>query len=158
MEIRVGSIKRVEEDLKQLSTNNVKVIIVSSYDKDIESINNQDKLVLHFDDITYKSDSSFDMSIARKIHSFIDNIDFNKYKLYVCCDSGESRSSAIAASILRKYNEDENIIWKDYNYHPNILVYEIMCKEFGLKNSSLRLKYKKYINDKTLKNKIKKNR
>ena len=81
MEIRVGSIKRVEEDLKQLSTNNVKVIIVSSYDKDIESINNQDKLVLHFDDITYKSDSSFDMSIARKIHSFIDNIDFNKYKL-----------------------------------------------------------------------------
>lgn len=96
--------------------------------------------------------------LAKKIHDFINTIDFNKYKLYICCDSGESRSATVACAILRKYKENENMIWKDYNYHPNILVYDILCKEFGLRNSKLRLKYKKYINKKALRDKINKSR
>lgn len=155
MEIRVGSIKETEEDLKKLNTYNTKAIIISSYAKDIESIKTEDKLVLNFDDIAIKNSNSFNSTLAKKIHDFVDSIDFNKYKLYICCDSGESRSSAVAACILRKYKKNENVIWKDYNYHPNIYVYDILCKEFGLKNSNFRLRYKKYINNKALKNKIK---
>ena len=155
MEIRVSSIRKTEEDLKKLNNTNVKVIIISSYNKDIEIIKSEDKLILNFDDITIKSQNSFNTLLANKIHKFVDNIDFNKYKLYVCCDSGESRSSAVAACILRKYKYNENLIWKDYNYHPNVYVYDVLCKEFGLKNSLLRLKYKKYINEKVLRKKIK---
>ena len=158
MDIIVSSIKKAKLDLEKVNTNNIKAIIVSSYNNDIEKIPVENKLVLNFDDITYASLSSFSFSIAKKIHDFINEIDDEKYKLYICCDSGVSRSSAIAACILRKNGEDENKIWKDCNYHPNILVYDTLCKEFGLYNTKLRLKYKKYINDRTLSKKIRKQR
>ena len=74
--------------------------------------------------------------------------------MYVCCDSGVSRSSAIAAAILRKYNEDENIVWKDYNFKPNLFVYKTLCDEFNLNNNVLRLKHKENINKRVLKKKI----
>ena len=158
MDIIVSSIKKAKLDLEKVNINNIKAIIISSYNNDIEKIPVENKLVLNFDDITYTSLSSFSFSIAKKIHDFIDEINDKKYNLYICCDSGESRSSAIAACILRKNGEDENKIWKDYNYHPNILVYDILCKEFGLYNTKLRLKYKKYINDSALRKKIRKQR
>ncbi len=157
MELRVSSIKNAEYDL-QKTNNNVKVIIISSYDKDIKFILPENKLILNFEDTEIPSQNAFNLMLAKKIHDFINTIDFNKYKLYICCDSGESRSAAVACAILRKYKENENMIWKDYNYHPNILVYDILCKEFGLRNSKLRLKYKKYINKKALRDKINKSR
>lgn len=75
-------------------------------------------------------------------------------KLYICCDSGVSRSSAIAAAILRKFKENENLIWKNYNYQPNILVYKTLCDEFNLVNNAIVLRHKENINKKALKRKI----
>lgn len=156
MELRVTSIKKAKKDLINLNLHNIKAIIISSYDDDIEIIPKENKLLLNFHDINYQNQNSFNIELAQQIKVFVNNIDFQKYKIYICCDSGESRSSAIAACLLRKFKEDEDVIWKDSNYHPNILVYSILCDEFGLKNSKLRLKYKMYINEKALKNMIKK--
>ena len=158
MEIRVLSIKKAIEDLKRINTSNIKIIIASSYDIDIDFISDNNKLILNFDDITTRNKTSFNKSFAKEIHSFINNIDFEKYKLYICCDSGISRSSAIAAAILRKYNEDENLIWKDYNYHPNILVYKILCDEFKLRNTEMRLRIKEKENIRALRRQINKAR
>ncbi|MGN1013090.1 MAG: hypothetical protein ACI4ON_04600 [Clostridia bacterium] len=155
MELRVTSIKEAKRNLKDLNLSNIKAIIISSYNDDIETISNENKLLIEFDDLNYQSQNSFNKNLAQKIKRFIDKIDFDKNKLYVCCDSGESRSSAVAACILRKYGEKENVIWKDACYHPNIFVYSILCKELGLKNSKIRLKYKTFINNKALQKKIK---
>lgn len=154
MELRVASIKEAKRSLKKLNLSNIKAIIISSYKDDIEILSNENKLILEFDDLNYQTEKSFNKSLAKKIKEYIDKIDMDKSKLYVCCDSGESRSSAVAACILRKYGEDENIIWKDASFHPNILVYSILCEELGLKNSKIRLKYKTYINNKALRKKI----
>lgn len=59
---------------------------------------------------------------------------------------------------IRKYKLNEKVIWKNYNYKPNLLVYKILCDEFKLKNSKLRLKYMEYINSKSLKTQINKSR
>lgn len=158
MKIRVLSIKQAKNELKEKDRKNVKLIIVSSYQNDIEDISNEDKLILNFDDTTIKNEKAFNSYMAKQIHEFVENIDFKQYILYVCCDSGISRSSAIAAVILRKYGEDEDIIWENYNYHPNLLVYEELCKEFGLSNSKVRLKKKEKINAKALKIQISKTR
>ena len=158
MEVRVLSINEAKSDLKNLDVNNVKAIIASSCDNDIENVDSNNKLVMHFDDIGNGRPNSFNKQFAEKINSFVRNIDFSKYKLYVCCDSGVSRSSAIAAAILRKFDENEDIIWRDYNYKPNIFVYKTLCDEFKLKNSSLRLKHKANINKKVLRKKINESR
>ena len=105
MELRVSSIKNAEYDL-QKTNNNVKVIIISSYDKYIKFILPENKLILNFEDTEIPSQNAFNLMLAKKIHDFINTIDFNKYKLYICCDSGESRSAAVACAILRKYKEN----------------------------------------------------
>lgn len=157
MEIRVLSIKEAKEKLKN-NTNCIKAIIATSYDNDIEEISENDKLILKFDDITNQNENSFNANLAKKVHSFIDKINFEKYQLYICCDSGVSRSSAIAAAILRKYSENENSIWEDYNLKPNLLVYKILCDEFKLKNTSMGLKRREKVNIKALTKQINKAR
>lgn len=42
--------------------------------------------------------------------------------LFVCCDSGQSRSAAIKAALLRYQGKDDRGIWDDPNYHPNACV------------------------------------
>ena len=155
MEVKVESIKRLKYDINQINKDNIKVIISTSNRGDIESINDENKLILDYDDITNNNARAFNSSFAKRINNFVKEVDFSKQKLYICCDSGVSRSSAIAAAILRKYDQDENVIWKDYNYHPNLLVYKVMCDEFNLTNSKLRLYYKEKINKNALKKKIK---
>lgn len=158
MEINVLSIRQAKENLRDVDTKDIKMIVASSYDCSIDSIANENKLILHFDDITTLNKNSINSNIAKQINSFVRDIDFNKQILYVCCDSGVSRSSAIAAAILRKYNENEDIIWKDYRFKPNILVYKTVCDEFNLKNFPIRLKHKENINKKAFKKKIKESR
>ena len=55
--------------------------------------------------------------------------------IFICCDSGESRSAAIAAALKRYQGESDREIWNSNDYHPNILVYEICCGVFGLNTS-----------------------
>jgi predicted protein tyrosine phosphatase len=154
MDVKISSIKNAQTEFKNIDTDNIKVIIASSYEKNIESIKDENKLVLYFDDITTAGKNSFNRSIANKINTFVEKVDFSKDKLYICCDSGVSRSSAIAAAILRKYKRDENVIWKDYMYQPNIFVYKTLCDEFKLGNNYMRLRYKERLNKKALKRKI----
>lgn len=154
MEIEVLSIKQLKNVLEKSDRRKLKLIIASSYDNDIDNIEDKNKIILRFDDIAKSGKTSINKDIAKKISEFTDNIDFDNEKLYVCCDSGISRSSAIAAAILRKYKKDENTIWKNSNFQPNILVYKTLCKEFNLINFPLRLKYKESINKRALKKKI----
>lgn len=158
MEIRVLSIKKAREELKGYDVNCVKVIITSSYEEDIKYIPQENKLRLQFDDVTKESSHAFNRSLAKEIHEFIDQIDFEKQSLYICCDSGVSRSSAIAAAILRKQKKNEDTIWENCNYHPNLLVYQKLCEEFGIGNTKWNLRRKEKINLQALKKQIKKAR
>ena len=133
-------------------------IVCSSYDVRLDTKSIYNTLMLRFDDITNRNDrNSFSNVYAEQIHFFIEDLK-QINKLYVCCDSGQSRSTAIAAAIYRYNGLNENVIWKNPQYSPNILVYEVLCKKLNLNNSKLRLKYKKYLNNKSLKNVIKKQR
>lgn len=154
MSINICSIKKLKYILKNESITNIKAILVSSND-DIEEITNDNKLVLHFDDVVELNDKSIKIEDAKAIKQFIESINIKDNSVYVCCDSGESRSAAIAAVLYRLNGFDEDEIWENPIYHPNILVYKTLCDEFRLKNTKFRLWYKQYINNKALKNKIK---
>ena len=109
-------------------------IIASSYnvrENKLSQLNS--RLILSFDDIPQSNQlTSFNKTLAKDIHSFVDNLPADMDILYVCCDSGESRSSAMAAAIMRYFGEDDMQIWKNPHYHPNPLVYNLLCEEFGI--------------------------
>lgn len=152
IDIKVLSIKRLKYDTnngENLDTN-AYYILNTSYPDNLsfmDKVDNYHKLVLAYDDVTSGS-NSFDMKLAQEVVGFVCNI--TSGTLYVCCDQGESRSTAMAAAILRFIGKDEMIIWKDPHYHPNILVYGTLCKAFGFDDSGDRLEELKQINDKSL--------
>lgn len=93
---------------------------------------------VNFADITSpKRFDSFRAEKAQKIKKFIDHLKGIRV-LYVCCDSGESRSTAIAAAILRYWGRDEMKVWKNTHFHPNPLVYHLQSKAFGCPSTMLR--------------------
>lgn len=96
---------------------------------------------------------SFDYREDMDVKEFLEKQnDFGR--IYVCCDSGESRSTAMAAAIMRYYGKSDKEIWTNPHYHPNLLVYKEQLYAFGIKVSKLRLSYLKYINNRALKRAI----
>lgn len=76
-----------------------------------------------FADITDASKSdAFQLEQARQIRGFLDR-QTQATEFYFCCDSGESRSTALAAAWMHYSEQDEMKIWKNVRYHPNELVY-----------------------------------
>lgn len=93
---------------------------------------------ISFADITdAKRFDAFRIEKAQKIKRFLDGLEGIDV-LYICCDSGESRSTAVAAAILRYWGRNEMAIWNNIHFHPNPLVYHLQCKAFGLSNTKLR--------------------
>lgn len=71
-------------------------------------------------------------SDAKRIAEFAERYVGKNISLIVHCDAGISRSSAVAAAILRHYTGDDAQIFDDYNsYDPNMLVYFKVLKAFG---------------------------
>ena len=98
---------------------------------------------------------SFDYREGMEVKEFLEKQnDFRR--IYVCCDSGESRSTAMAAAIVRYYGKSDKEIWTNPHYHPNLLVYKEQLFAFGIKISKLRLKYLKHLNNLALKRVINK--
>ena len=96
---------------------------------------------------------SFSYEDGLKVKAFLKN-DFTE--LYVCCDSGESRSAAMAAAIMTYYGNSDKEIWNNPYYHPNLLVYKKQLYAFGRRISKLKLKYLKYLSNRAFKKTIKK--
>ena len=93
---------------------------------------------------------SFDCSKGLEVKEFVEKEgDFSR--LYVCCDSGESRSTAMAAAIMRHYGASDKSIWENPYYHPNILVYKEQLRAFGIHIGWFRMKYLSLVSKNALK-------
>lgn len=100
----------------------------------IDALKLSDVKYIHisFADVTDESRTdAFRMEQAIQIRSFLDHLK-NVTELYFCCDSGESRSAALAAAWMHYSEQDEMKIWKNIKYHPNELVYYLQSVAFGL--------------------------
>lgn len=98
-------------------------------------------------------DNTITMYDAIQIKHFVDD-NINKVDtIYVNCDGGVSRSSAVAAALLKYMGLDDSKIWKNGKYSPNRLVYETLAIVLKLDcntiedNFEINLKAWKELND-----------
>jgi len=131
-------------------------IIASSYDVREDKLSElKSKLILSFNDIIDCNNSfSFNPKLASEIYSYVRNLPSDTEVMYVCCDSGESRSSAIAAALMRFRSKDDMVIWSDPHYHPNTLVYKLLCNELGVSVTDKEIREKVLLNEAALKTAI----
>lgn len=150
--IQICSIKEMYLIAKHVNLDNVATIMCSSYPIDEENVKRiKNKLILEFDDTTnMNSPTVFTSKDAFKIKGYIDNLEDDIKALYICCDSGESRSTAISAAVMRYLNMSDEEIWTNPYYHPNPLVYKLQCKAFGVFVNYFMIKKRIKMNEKSL--------
>lgn len=65
---------------------------------------------------------------AHKVVEFVER--YKDKRILVHCDAGISRSSAVAAAILKHYTGDDSMIFDSHWYNPNRWVYRKVLKAF----------------------------
>ena len=113
-------------------------------------------LQLHFIDTEdEKNPKSFSLDDGEKIKSFIVSLPSNITDLFVLCDAGESRSTAVAAAILLFAGRSDEPVWNNPFYHPNPLVFRRLCKAFGIEMAEDQIGSKKKQNENAFKSAMK---
>ena len=141
----------MNKDTRLERSGKTAAIICSSYTVDESQFLWLDKkLILTFDDTTNElSAACFTTEQAASAADFVMTIDEGT-TLYICCDSGESRSAAIAAALYRRFDMDEMLIWQNPHYHPNTLVYKRMCSMLDMTVTEDMIHERKQMNDEAL--------
>lgn len=151
-EIMICPIKQLYQCAEDGDMSDVAVLAVSSYDVEQENLKGfYNIMCLNFADVSNGKDfSAMSNDIAMKIANYIKNLPKQLDTLFVCCDSGESRSTAMAAAISRYNGSDEMKIWRNPHYHPNPLVYKLLCDAFGIQVSDEDVAERVAVNNKSL--------
>lgn len=89
---------------------------------------------------------------AALIRDYFLGLSDNIADLYICCDSGESRSPAIAAAILTVSGLSDDCIWRNPFFVPNTLVYKKVCCAFGIPQPETVVVEKKQLNQQAYRN------
>ena len=148
-DIIVSPIKSIKFDLGNKSI----AFCICTMDTEYDKYRSEFVHVLHFMDFTDGTrENSFQQYHAEQVHGFYISVSHNAQIecICVCCDSGESRSAAIAAALLRAQKMSDLCIWKSPEYHPNPYVYRLTCKSFGLYVDNKDLKKKLALNQEAL--------
>ena len=134
--VKASSIKEALQDRHTFSRDTA-VVMVSSYPLDEKVKERFDSsavpyIFLQFDDVEdeHSCRTQFTDDMAIQVKCFIDLLSEERCYLSFLCDSGQSRSPALAAAILRRCYTDRNDLKVFLNPHmkPNLQVYETMCK------------------------------
>ena len=157
-EIEISSVKKLcyylEDNLPDRKTIGIFLTVENTDYPNVRLLDNVLKIEVA-DTEVQERDDSFKVSDGMLVKKYLEReADFGK--LYVCCDSGESRSTAMAAAIMRYFGVSDKEIWTNPMYHPNLLVYKNQLEAFGIKISKFKLKYLRYLSNKAFKTATKK--
>ncbi len=124
--------------------------VIICTDRTNEFIDNRithNKLVINFPDVEDKNyPGAFNGAHARVIINFLRTLPEEVSDLYVCCSKGGSRSPAVAAAILKASGRSDAQVWHNPFYVPNLLVYERLCRGFGIFMPHIVVLWKNLIN------------
>ena len=133
--IHIFSARALRADLFDLPKDEYAVITLSVYSfKYAELLTSRNWLAVPFIDTTdMKSPQRLTNVRARRIVKYIRNLPDTVTDLYVCCDWGQSRSAAVAASLLLASGRSDDPVWNNPHYRPNRYVFRKMCYNLGIR-------------------------
>jgi predicted protein tyrosine phosphatase len=153
--IRICPIKQLYGILAQEEHPHSVAVLSSSFDVR-ESRVPIPHIVEIFDDVDREIPGrSLSAEAAQRIAHFIKNVGPEIETVYVCCDSGISRSSAIAAAVCRYFGISDSSIWENPKYQPNPLVFHLLGESLGLSISDELLDILIYTNRSAFRNAVK---
>ena len=154
-EIRICPVKQLIALARQEGTGGKAALISTSFDVPRGLPEGLDCVILHYDDIDREipGRSLSDGDAGRAADFIRGHIRFQGV-LYCCCDSGVSRSSAMAAAATRFLGRDDLLIWRDPRFSPNPLVCAAVCRSLGLALSDEELDFRLELSRRALRDAI----
>ncbi len=132
-DIQICPVKKLYQIAMEADLQECAAVLVSSYEIREEKLTGLPcYLAMGFDDVAAGSVNGFQEADGLRIKRFVDSLPAELDTLFVCCDSGESRSSAMAAAIMRYWGLEEMRVWRNPGYHPNPGVYRVLCGVLGV--------------------------
>ena len=109
------------------------VIAFCDYDTDNESLAELQcpTLALRVSD-TITGTNAMQATDAEAIKEFVATVQGSIETLIISCSAGISRSSGVAAAVLKGHNSSDLHIWSDPRYSPNPLCYNAVLKAYGM--------------------------
>lgn len=155
-EIQICPVRRLYEIAADADLTDCAALCVSSYSINLQRLEGlHDLAAYHFHDTCDSlAEDAFDPETAQAVTGYIQRLPASLDTLFVCCDSGESRSAAMAAAVLRAQGRNDLRIWRNPHYHPNILVYQLLCSAFGIHVPDKEVKQLQHINNDALRQAI----
>ena len=77
------------------------------------------------------AEQAFTREKAAIIRDFLSELSDRVTTLYCCCDWGQSRSAGLAAACMTFLKQNEDSVFENPVYSPNLLVYVYMCEALG---------------------------
>ena len=145
LKIHISSIKAVTEDTFTDVVGDFAVINCAERKNNFLTANPPALLLqLSFADITNENDPNcFSLEHGKEIRAFYESLPPSVTDLFIFCDAGESRSTAIAAAILLAGGRSDAPVWSNPFYHPNTFVFGRLCQAFGMKMTEAQIAEKK---------------
>ena len=133
--IHIFSARALREECFDLPKDEYAVITLSIFSFEYaELLRSRNWLAIPFIDTTNPKDPRrLTNARARKIIRYINNLPNTVTDLYICCDWGQSRSAAVAASLLLASGRTDAPVWNNPNYRPNRFVFRKMCHTLGIR-------------------------
>lgn len=154
-EVKIRPIKQLYGILEQEEHSRAAAILCSSFGVQEARVPIPHILEI-FDDVDREIPGrSLSAEAVNRIAGFIKNISPKIEVVYVCCDSGISRSSAIAATVCRHFAISDSPIWENPRYQPNSLVFRLLCESLEIPVGDELLDFLIYTNRLAFRNAIK---
>ena len=153
--IQICPIKQLYGILEQAELPHTVAVLCSSYGVR-EARVPVPHIVEIFDDVDREIPGrSLSAGAAQRIAHVVKHVAPETEVVYVCCDSGISRSSAIAAAVCRYFGISDSPIWENPKYQPNPLVFHLLGESLGLSISDELLDILIYTNRSAFRNAVK---
>ena len=133
MKIKICPVKTLYRLHGEGKTGRCAAVISASAEVEADRLPGIPYVFLQYDDVDAPIPGrSFSEADAVRILAFLQKLDSETDAIYCCCDAGQSRSPAVAAAICRRWGQDDSHIWNNPNYAPNMLVFDLLTRAFGL--------------------------
>ena len=155
--IHILAIPAINHDIiDQPAERTALIVCTPRSNKSINLFSPKNTLIMPFSDVEVKGASgAINQSHARIIIKFLRKLPHEVTDLYICCSKGASRSPAVAAAVLRMSGRSDKVIWNNPYYAPNTLVYQTICREFGLFTPTFYVEYLRKRNSEKYKESVK---
>ena len=89
-----------------------------------------DVLTLFFEDVDYPGKDAITIEDANKIIHFVNQYKDKVEQIIVHCEAGVSRSAGVCAALIKIFDGDDNVIFDNGQYCPNMTCYRTVLQEY----------------------------